>query len=177
MTQSAPQPPDNDVHRTADDSEIVYFDGSPKAIAAHEFPICIFIALVIIAASIAIAMYGKHIALIGILCAPICLVVPLMKAKSLRYKITNYRVDCEHGVASKTIDTLELWHVEDIQFHQSLWARMLGVGTISILSHDDTTPRLTLWGLPKPRELFDDLKQRIIAVKRQRGVVKMDTGT
>ena len=31
--------------------------------------------------------------------------------------------------------------------------------------------------LPNPRPLFETLKQRIIAVKRQRGVVKMDIGT
>jgi hypothetical protein len=31
-------------------------------------------------------------------------------------------------------------------------------------------------GLPKPRPIFDALKQRIIAVKRQRGVIKMDVG-
>jgi hypothetical protein len=39
-----------------------------------------------------------------------------------------------------------------------------------------TTPRLDLVGLPNARPLFEALKTRIIAVKRQRGVVKMDTG-
>jgi hypothetical protein len=77
---------------------------------------------------------------------------------------------------SKRIDTLELWHVEDISFAQSISDRMLGVGTITIVSHDNTTPRLELKSLPNPRPLFDSLKQRIIAVKRQRGVIKMDGG-
>ena len=31
-------------------------------------------------------------------------------------------------------------------------------------------------GLPQPRPLFDSLKQRIIAVKRQRGVMKFSGG-
>jgi len=30
--------------------------------------------------------------------------------------------------------------------------------------------------VPNPRPLFENLKQRVIAVKRQRGVIKMDTG-
>jgi hypothetical protein len=51
---------------------------------------------------------------------------------------------------------------------------MLGVGTITIVSNDATTPRLELKSLPRPRPLFDSLKQRIIAVKRQRVVIKMD---
>jgi hypothetical protein len=33
-----------------------------------------------------------------------------------------------------------------------------------------------LKGLPNPRSLFESLKQRVIAVKRQRGVIKMDVG-
>ena len=77
------------------------------------------------------------------------------------------------------VDTMRLpdgWHVEDVRFYQSVLARILGVGRITVMSHDDTTPKLMLRGLPNPRPLFDTLKQRIIAVKRQRGVVKMDTG-
>jgi len=35
---------------------------------------------------------------------------------------------------------------------------------------------LELHGVPNPRQIFDNLKQRIIAVKRQRGVIKMDVG-
>jgi hypothetical protein len=53
---------------------------------------------------------------------------------------------------------------------------MLKVGTIRVMSHDQTTPRLELTGLPEPRPIFESLKQRVIAVKRQRGVIKMDVG-
>jgi hypothetical protein len=37
-------------------------------------------------------------------------------------------------------------------------------------------PKLPLVGIPDPRPLYETLKQRIIAVKRQRGVVKVDQG-
>jgi uncharacterized membrane protein YdbT with pleckstrin-like domain len=94
--------------------------------------------------------------------------------RAVRYRVSNYRIDLERGIFSKNIDTLELWHVEDIAFHQSLLNRILGVGYITIISHDDTTPKLVLQSVPRARELFDSLKQRIIAVKRQRGVIKMD---
>ena len=59
---------------------------------------------------------------------------------------------------------------------QSLIDRMLNVGTIQIESDDRSTPHLLLRGLPSPRPLFDTVKTRIIAVKRQRGVIKMDMG-
>ena len=113
---------------------------------------------------------------VAIVLAAICLLIPIIAIRTIRYRITNYRIDYERGLVSKNIDTLELWHVEDIKFHQGLLDRMLNTGDITVLSHDDTTPRLQLSGVPNPRPLFESLKQRIIAVKRQRGVIKMDTG-
>jgi hypothetical protein len=66
--------------------------------------------------------------------------------------------------------------VDDISFRQSLMDRILKVGTIIIASKDSTTPELHLQSLPEPRRVFESLKQRVIAVKRQRGVIKMDIG-
>ncbi len=101
---------------------------------------------------------------------------PLVMTRTIRYRISNYRIDYERGLLSKHIDTLELWHVEDITFNQSLMDRIMKVGTITIISNDDTTPELLLHSVPNPRPLFETLKQRVIAVKRQRGVIKMDLG-
>ncbi len=102
--------------------------------------------------------------------------VPRLLVRSVRYRISNYRIDYERGILGRRIDTLELWHVEDICFSQSFWDRLLGVGDIRVMSHDETTPDLLLRGLPNPRPIFEQLKQRIISVKRQRGVIKMDVG-
>jgi membrane protein YdbS with pleckstrin-like domain len=113
------------------------------------------------------------LALIGL----VIVCIPPLRAKTIRYRVTNYRIDYERGLIGKDIDTLELWHVEDIQFHQDYLDRLLVMGTITVISHDITTPRLVMHSLPNSRHLFDQLKQRIIAVKRQRGVLKMDTGS
>jgi hypothetical protein len=102
--------------------------------------------------------------------------VPVLMAKSIRYRVSNYRIDYERGFFSRDIDTLELWHVEDLHFHQSLLDRLLGVGLIRVVSRDDTLPELTLRGIPNPRPLYETLKQRVIAVKRSRGVIKVDPG-
>ena len=104
------------------------------------------------------------------------MVIPLLIVKQLRYRISNYRIDYEKGLLGKKIETLELWHVDDIEFQQSFFDRIMGVGQITVFSNDKTTPRLELKGLPNPRPLFESLKQRVIAVKRQRGVIKMDLG-
>ncbi len=169
-------------HTPADDREEIYFEGSPLLRGDLGR---LFIAAVIAALFVAIPVLNHRFGwfpmrpwvwLIFIGLAIICLLIPVIMIRMIRYRITNYRIDYERGLLSKNIDTLELWHVEDIHFHQSLIDRLVNTGDITVLSHDDTTPRLELNGVPNPRPLFESLKQRIIAVKRQRGVIKMDTG-
>lgn len=169
-------------HRPADDKEEIYFQGSPmlRGQLASGWPWVIFgIAIglspifvkLTLSPSTSIVWWVYPLAM---LIGAVFIFIPWIKSKTVRYRITNYRIDIEHGLLSRSIDTMELWHVEDLKFHQSLLNRMLGVGTVTVISHDDTNPRLAMRSLPNPRQLFELLEQRVIAVKRQRGVLKMD---
>jgi membrane protein YdbS with pleckstrin-like domain len=182
MPQGPAASGDDRPHKPADDREEVYFEGSPQLRAeVARFVVAGLIAAALIAVPILFRIYKPGVlpwwgAVVLVVAAVVVMVIPIWLTKSVRYRISNYRIDYERGILSKNIDTLELWHVEDIQFHQSLLDRILGVGTITVISHDDTTPELRMEGIPNPRPLFESLKQRVIAVKRQRGVVKMDLG-
>ena len=179
-TPSIGEPP----HKPPDDSEQVYFEGSPpvRSFEGKAF-VCYLIGLILIAIPFAMDRFtDPHtlppwwVTLVLVLLGVTAFFVPFVLARNIRYRITNYRIDFERGIFSKDIDTLELWHVEDIHFHQSLFNRLLNVGTITVESHDENLPVLNLVGLPSPRPLYETLKQRVISVKRQRGVIKMDPG-
>ena len=170
------------VHREADDTEEIYYEGSPlmRGALGKGF-LWIFGGVLLIALAIALPILKPHVvpwwvylvvAIIGL----ILIMVPLIRSKTIRYRISNYRIDYERGLFSKDIDTLELWHVEDIRFHQSLIDRMLGIGNITVVSRDEQLPQLVMHDIPQARPLFETLKQRIISVKRQRGVIKVDPG-
>jgi len=169
-------------HRPADDQEVVYYQGSPmlRFELASGWPWALFgivIALAPLLIKLAISPNTQIIwwvYLAAIVIGVAFALILWLKSKRIRYRITNYRIDIERGLLSRTIDTIELWHVEDLKFRQSFLHRLLDVGTIQILSRDETTPTLELKGLPNPRQIFQTLEQRVIAVKRQRGVVKMD---
>lgn len=184
---ASPPPPHSDAttpHRETDDREEVYYEGSPMVRGElGKVILWALIGVVLIAVPFVYWRLQKqhewlpwwaNLALIVV--GLFFLLIPVLIVKSVRYRVSNYRIDFERGIFGKRIDTLELWHVEDIQFAQSFLDRILGVGNITIISHDDTTPKLTMVGIPHPRPLYETLKQRVIAVKRQRGVVKMDVG-
>jgi membrane protein YdbS with pleckstrin-like domain len=169
-------------HKPADDREEIYFEGSPLLRGEMgKFFLWTLIGALIIAAPIVYALTQAATVpwYVYLACAIVGVglwVIPWIQVRSIRYRVSNYRIDYERGIFTRRIDTIELWHVDDISFKQGFIDRILGVGDISIMSDDKTTPQLTLDGVPNPRPLFDQLKQRIIAVKRQRGVIKMDTG-
>jgi membrane protein YdbS with pleckstrin-like domain len=171
------------VHKPADDREEVYYEGTPMMRGElGQLIVWWVIGLLLVAAPLlAKYVWGQEdlhwaFLVVPIVLGIICFVIPSLLIRSTRYRITNYRIDLERGIFSKRIDTLELWHVNDVSFRQSFFDRIFGVGDITIMSDDRTTPQLKLDGVPNPRPLFDTLKQRVIAVKRQRGVIKMDTG-
>ena len=161
-----------------DDREVVFYEGSPALRSALGTLLGAgLVALVLIGGSIFFASPHRWwIPIVGLLLGTVAVVLPIFLVRAVRYRITSYRIDYERGLLSKSIDTLELWHVEDLNFRQSLWERLLNVGRIKIISHDISTPELVLRGLPNPRPVFEALKERVIVVKRQRGVVKLDAG-
>lgn len=183
MAQAPTNLPPSSHVAPAGDIETVYFQGSPMLRGELMQTTLFTLAGLLLAAAPALvwmfAPADYHfwwLWPIGLVLGFIVILVPILITKRTKYRISNYRIDREIGILSKRIETLELWHVEDIQFYQSLVDRMLRVGTITVISHDDTTPRLELQSLPNPRPIFEALKNRIIAVKRQRGVLKLDGG-
>ena len=185
MTQAAGSDPERnasamaagDVRAPRDsETESVYFEGSPLVRGSLSSLFAFgTVGVLLIAAPFLYYYLGDKtwpkwwMTAVLILLGLLALIMPIIWARTIRYRISNFRIDYERGLFSKTIDTMELWHVDDIKFHQSFIERLLGVGTITIMSDDQTTPSLPLRGLPNPRTIFDALKNRIIAIKRTRG--------
>lgn len=175
-----PPHPDPDVS-TADDTQIIYYDGSPKL--RGELGL-LFVWTVIGVVLIAIAVllvhaqvqHGYWYLAVALLLAIGCWWMPSMIVRREHFRITNYRIDMERGLLFKDLETLELWHVEDVNLRQSPIDRIFNVGTITVISHDTSNPKLVLKSVSHPRTILETLKTRIISVKRQQGVLKVDPG-
>lgn len=165
----------------AGDVEQTFFYGSPCLRGyLGQLAIVVVVAWIVAALPYVLVLAGKQEILrwwfwfISAAAALLIIASWVIYKLTLKYRITSYRIDVESGFLSKSYDTLELWHVEDVQLSQSILQRVLAVGNIRIRSNDDSDPYLTMECLPYPKPLFTALKQRIISVKRQRGVLKVD---
>lgn len=90
---------------------------------------------------------------------------------TLGFLVTTRAIDVESGLLSKSVETLQLWKVRDIEFHQSLTDRLTGVARVKVFTHDVTTPQLLLWGLPGSRAIFERLKDACEIARQSRNVI------
>ncbi len=163
------------------DEQVVYYEGSPRLRGElGTLAIWTLVGILMAAIPFLLGMMMDQLSwivyVVFFALAIICWVIPSLLVRRNHYRITNYRIDYEHGIIFKSMDTLELWHVEDVRLRQGPLDRIFNVGTITVISSDATTPSLPLMSISDPRKLLETLKTRIIAVKRQRGVVKLDMG-
>ena len=83
----------------------------------------------------------------------------LLVLKSHHYKVTNQRIVIDSGVFSKHIEEIDIRTVADLEFRQSFFERILGVGDITLISSDRSAARTRLQGLARPRELRELVRE------------------
>lgn len=111
-------------HRPPDDNETVYFDGR-GSLWGQAFSVLMHsaLALVLLGVSVFVALaaggWGWLLLVPGLFASAAVAFWPLLLNRTRRYRITNYRIDFERGILTRRIDTLELWHVDDIRFRQT----------------------------------------------------------
>jgi hypothetical protein len=89
---------------------------------------------------------------------------------SVRYILTSQRFIHESGILRCVNDRIELLDMSDISFEQGIWERLVGVGTIRILSTDRSHPAFELPGIEDVRSVAAIFDNARIAERRRRGL-------
>lgn len=104
----------------------------------------------------------------------VILAVLAVRKRSTFWRITSRRIESELGWTSRKVETLELWKIRDVDFAQSSFQRMLGVGTLVINSHDDKDPTLVVEGVPGNRDAYEKVMNAVMVARQQRGVLNLN---
>lgn len=97
-----------------------------------------------------------------------------MKFKKHEFTITNDRIECRHGLFSRTISNIEMWRIQDIRLNQPFIQRIFGVGTIIVESTDPSDPHLEIGPIAKASTLYQTLRDTAVEADRRRGVLHLD---
>ena len=96
---------------------------------------------------------------------------------TIRYRLTDQRLYIHRGLLTRTSDSMELIHIDDVRLVQTLVDRLLngGVGSLIIMcSADKTDKQLVLQGIDEPREIFEKIDSTRTALRAKRSIL---TGT
>ncbi len=162
----------------------VFFEGNVSCIALVGPTVCtifwIIVAILIGVAGGAAAKGSEAASIPGLVAAGVGIIALLywifkwLDFKSTVFRITNDRVEYEHGILAKSVHNMDLWRVQDITFNASLVQRMFGLGRVIILSSDKDTPLITVGPIYNARPLYDKLKKAQLEADRRRGVVHIE---
>ena len=83
------------------------------------------------------------------------------------YQITTERVRIVRGLLGKDRDDIELIRIQDIDFHQSMTERALGIGDILIKSADPSMPETTLNNVKQPNEVHEILRRAMLNARKR----------
>lgn len=94
----------------------------------------------------------------------------LYRQLSIHYYLTNQRFIHESGLLWREIDRIEAIDIDDVTFHQGPIERMLGVGTVRLLSSDQSTPEYDLIGIEDVRNVATMIDEVRRQERRKRGL-------
>lgn len=87
-----------------------------------------------------------------------------------RYQLSEDRLFVSEGFLNIKDDEVLLYRVRDIDTRRSLWQRIFGVGTVTVMSSDKTMPTLVLKNIKDPLFVKELIHKQVEEMKIQRRV-------
>lgn len=87
-----------------------------------------------------------------------------------RYAMTEDRLFLSVGFLSIKDEEILLYRIRDINTSRTLWQRIFGVGTVSVVSSDKTLPNLVMKNIKDPIAVKEMLHHQVEEMKIRRRV-------
>ena len=87
-----------------------------------------------------------------------------------RYQLSEDRLFLSVGFLNIKDDEVLLYRVRDIDTQRSLWQRIFGVGTVTVMASDKTMPTLVLKNIKDPLMVKELIHNQVEEMKIQRRV-------
>lgn len=94
----------------------------------------------------------------------------------IRYTVSDQRIVRRTGVFSTLYDEVDFLRVRDFLIHQPFYLRLMGLGHLTIISTDRTTPVLTILAQPEVHELRDTFRELTLSRQRALGYREVEVG-
>jgi len=98
------------------------------------------------------------------------LVTLLYRRMNADYTLTTQRLLHKSGILMQRTNRIEAIDIDDVTFEQGIIERMFGVGTIRLLSSDESDPKLSLPGIDNVQQVANLIDNARREERRKRGL-------
>ena len=94
--------------------------------------------------------------------------------KTTVYELTSQRLKIHHGILNRRLEELELYRVKDYIMDQPLFLRLVGLGNLTLVSSDASTPRIVLGAIPGVAAVREQLRLAVQSERDRKRVRELD---
>jgi membrane protein YdbS with pleckstrin-like domain len=108
------------------------------------------------------------------LLAAITLAWKAISLKSIHYEVTTDRIEWARGVFDRHVDNIDMFRVVDLKLRRSLLECLFGIGTVILITSDESDPEFEFVKVNHCRPLYDALKEAGLNADRKRNVLHVE---
>lgn len=94
--------------------------------------------------------------------------------KCTSYELTTQRLKISSGVLNRKLDELELFRVKDYAMDQPLALRIVGLGNLTLVTSDASTPTVAIRAIANVEDVREKLRTAVQAERDRKRVREMD---
>jgi uncharacterized membrane protein YdbT with pleckstrin-like domain len=94
--------------------------------------------------------------------------------KCTAYELTSQRLRIRTGILNKKVDELELFRVKDYSMEQPFLLRLVGLGNLTMVTSDATTPTVSIRAISGVEAVREKLRNAVQAERDRRRVRELD---
>jgi hypothetical protein len=97
-----------------------------------------------------------------------------IETHAIRWVLTTERLQVVRGILSRSTEEVELTRVRDVSYEQNLAQRALGIGTVTVVGTDATSPTVVLHDVEEPEAVKEMIRQAVRDQRRRHRVRQVE---
>lgn len=133
-----------------------------------------FFCILIAAGCVVGAVFSGGLIAIGLVVPLVMWIVRWWATRTTVYELTSQRLRKRSGILNREVEELELFRVKDYAMEQPLMLRMLGLGNLTLMTSDASTPTVAIKAISGVEDVREKLRNAVQAERDRKRVRELD---
>lgn len=133
-----------------------------------------FFCLLLAAGAIGGIPFTAGLSAIGLAVPLLMWVIRWWVTKSTAYELTTQRLKISSGILNRRLEELELFRVKDYAMDQPLFLRLMGLGNLTLVTSDASTPEVAIRAIPNVESVREMLRTAVQTERDRKRVRELD---